>query len=66
MYTIFDDVQEFVIGLVARVAPPRKLQPEELAILRPDLELEPTHNGVSHHPDVPDVPDVPKVPTTSV
>jgi HAE1 family hydrophobic/amphiphilic exporter-1 len=61
MYTIFDDVQEFVVGLVGRVAPPRRLQPEELAILRPDLEPI-VHNGVSHHPDV---PDVPKVPTST-
>jgi hydrophobic/amphiphilic exporter-1 (mainly G- bacteria), HAE1 family len=52
MYTIFDDVQEFVVGLARRIAPPRELQPEELAMLRPDVEI--PHNGVTH------------VPTTSV
>jgi hydrophobic/amphiphilic exporter-1 (mainly G- bacteria), HAE1 family len=59
MYTIFDDIQEFVVGIVRRIAPPRQLQPEELAILQPGLH--PTTNGVngvSHHPDVPKVPSI--------
>ncbi|HEX6511543.1 MAG TPA: efflux RND transporter permease subunit, partial [Chloroflexota bacterium] len=42
MYTIFDDVQEFVIRLTHRFAKPRPLEPEELAIARPSA------NG--HHP----------------
>jgi hypothetical protein len=54
MYTIFDDVQEFVVGIARRIAPPRQLQPEELAILQPGFV--PAHNGVAHHPDVPNVP----------
>ena len=35
MYTILDDFQELVLGLVGRIAKPRQLQAEELAILRP-------------------------------
>jgi hypothetical protein len=34
MYTIFDDVQEFILRAVRRVAKPRVMQPVELAILR--------------------------------
>jgi HAE1 family hydrophobic/amphiphilic exporter-1 len=47
MYTILDDVQERILGLFRRVAKPRQLQPEELAILRPDRH--PVHNGVAVH-----------------
>jgi HAE1 family hydrophobic/amphiphilic exporter-1 len=33
MYTIFDDIQEFVLRSIGRVAKPRVMQPAELAIL---------------------------------
>jgi hydrophobic/amphiphilic exporter-1 (mainly G- bacteria), HAE1 family len=51
MYTILDDFQEFVLGLVGRVARPRQLQSEEIDILRP--RLHPTHNGVAVHAEPP-------------
>jgi HAE1 family hydrophobic/amphiphilic exporter-1 len=35
MYTIFDDIQEFVLRSIRRVAKPRVMQPVELAILNP-------------------------------
>jgi HAE1 family hydrophobic/amphiphilic exporter-1 len=54
MYTILDDFQELVLGLVGRIAKPRQLQAEELAILRPDLH--PSHNGVSAHTESPEIP----------
>jgi HAE1 family hydrophobic/amphiphilic exporter-1 len=53
MYTILDDLQELVLGLVGRLAKPRQLQPEELAILRP--RLHPTHNGVTVHAETPKI-----------
>ena len=37
MYTIFDDIQQVFLRLAHRVAAPRPLEPEELAILHPDL-----------------------------
>jgi HAE1 family hydrophobic/amphiphilic exporter-1 len=49
MYTILDDLQELVLGLVGRVARPRELQPAELAILRPGRG--PAVNGVSTTPN---------------
>src|ERR1700704_3052250 len=33
MYTIFDDIEAWVVRLLHRIAPPRRLEPEELAIL---------------------------------
>ena len=51
MYTLLDDLQELVLGLVGHLAKPRQLQPEELAILRP--RLHPTHNGVTVHAETP-------------
>jgi len=36
MYTIFDDVQEFVVRLARRVSKPRPLEPAELAIAHPN------------------------------
>ncbi|MFI5267205.1 MAG: efflux RND transporter permease subunit [Chloroflexota bacterium] len=36
MYTIFDDVQEFVLRLAHRVSKPRQLEPAELAIAHPN------------------------------
>jgi HAE1 family hydrophobic/amphiphilic exporter-1 len=47
MYTILDDIQERILGLFRRVAKPRQLQPEELAILRPGDQR--VHNGVAVH-----------------
>jgi HAE1 family hydrophobic/amphiphilic exporter-1 len=47
MYTILDDVQERVLSIVRRYRKPRQLEPEELAILRPDRH--PLHNGVAVH-----------------
>ncbi len=41
MYTIFDDIQAFVVRQARRVSKPRPLQPEELAIAHP--------NGASPH-----------------
>ena len=35
MYTIFDDVQEFVVRQLHKVAKPRQLEPAELAIAHP-------------------------------
>ena len=35
MYTIFDDIEAWVVSLVRRVARPRQLEPEEVAILHP-------------------------------
>lgn len=35
MYTIFDDVEDFVVGQVQRISKPRQLEPEELAIAHP-------------------------------
>jgi HAE1 family hydrophobic/amphiphilic exporter-1 len=53
MYTIFDDVEEFVRRLVRRASTPRVLEPEELAILgrHPVLVPGPVKtNGVTHAP----------------
>ena len=33
MYTIFDDIEAWVVSLIRRVARPRQLEPEEVAIL---------------------------------
>ena len=35
MYTIFDDIEAWVVSLIRRVARPRQLEPEEVAILHP-------------------------------
>jgi len=34
MYTIFDDVQEFILRGIDRIARPRPLEPAELAVLQ--------------------------------
>ncbi len=51
MYTLLDDLQELVLGLVGRIARPRQLQPAEIAILRggpqPVPSPAPVHNGVA-------------------
>lgn len=41
MYTIFDDIQEFILRVVRQVIKPRRLEPEELALAgkRPVLPL---------------------------
>ena len=36
MYTIFDDVQQAIVGLARRIGGRRHLEPEELAILHPE------------------------------
>lgn len=35
MYTMFDDIQQFVVRQVHRVGKPRQLEPAELVIARP-------------------------------
>lgn len=46
MYTIFDDIQEFVVGLITRIAKPRPMEPAEEAILHP---AHANGNGVAAH-----------------
>jgi len=36
MYTIFDDIESFVVRMVQRIARPRPMEPEEDAILHPE------------------------------
>ena len=50
MYTVFDDIQNWVVGLFRRVAPVRQPEPEELAYIGAENGHSPSHNGSGHAP----------------
>jgi hydrophobic/amphiphilic exporter-1 (mainly G- bacteria), HAE1 family len=50
MYTIFDDIQGFVVGIVHHFSKPRQLEPAELAIAHPRNGSSPNGAG-AHEPE---------------
>ncbi len=49
MYTIFDDINEFVSRILHRVSPPRELEPEEIAIVHGVPRVHTNGVTASHH-----------------
>jgi HAE1 family hydrophobic/amphiphilic exporter-1 len=45
MYTIFDDLEQFVASLARRVSKPRPFSPDEIAVLHPSGPPHPSGNG---------------------
>jgi len=49
-YTIFDDIQEFVVCQLQKVAKPRELEPAELAIAHPHQNVNGRYRSGDDHP----------------
>src|SRR5262245_42050016 len=58
MYTIFDDINRFIMRIAHRIAKPRELEPEELMVLHPNgvypvdgvVHAQPALDGVASEP----------------